>query len=99
VTITRSPRRLGENAVTRPARSRTWHATTTAKESSMIASLLIAIVVFLIFTFPATWLLMLFLGNLHLGLSYWGTLPLGILVSVQLGAVASRANAARLETI
>jgi hypothetical protein len=32
---------------------------------------------------------MLFLGNLHLGLSYWGTLPLGILVSVLLaGATA-----------
>ena len=65
----------------------------------MIASLLIALVVFLVFTFPATWLLMLFLGNLHLGLSYWGTLPLGILVSVQLGAVASRANAARLDSL
>jgi hypothetical protein len=27
----------------------------------------------------------LFLGNLGTGLSYWGTLPLGILVSVLLG--------------
>jgi hypothetical protein len=51
----------------------------------MIKGLLIALVVFLIATFPATWLLMLFLGNLGLGLSYWGTLPLGILVSALLG--------------
>jgi len=40
-------------------------------------------------TFPGTWLLMLFLGNTHLGLSYWGTLPLGILVSALLGGVTS----------
>ena len=50
----------------------------------MIGMILIALVVFLVATFPATWLLMLFLGNLHLGLSYWGTLPLGILVSLLL---------------
>jgi hypothetical protein len=59
----------------------------------MIKALLIAIVVFMVATFPATWLLMLFLGNLHLGLSYWGTLPLGILVSVLLGGVASHSPA------
>lgn len=40
----------------------------------------------LIVTFPATWLLMLFLGNLGLGLSYWATLPLGILVAALIGA-------------
>jgi hypothetical protein len=45
--------------------------------------------VLLIATFPATWLLMLFLGNLGTGLSYWGALPLGILVSVLLAQVAS----------
>ncbi len=56
----------------------------------MIKSLLIAIVIFLVATFPATWLLMLFLGNLHTGLSYWGVLPLGILVSVVLGGASSR---------
>jgi hypothetical protein len=33
---------------------------------------------------------MLFLGNLGLGLSYWGTLPLGILVSASLGGVTYR---------
>jgi hypothetical protein len=47
----------------------------------MIRSLIAVLVVFLIATFPATWLLMLFLGNLGLELSYWGTLPLGSLVS------------------
>ncbi|HTL83967.1 MAG TPA: hypothetical protein VL856_02210 [Acidimicrobiia bacterium] len=55
----------------------------------MIKALLLALVIFLIATFPATWLLMLFLGNVHLGLSYWGTLPLGILVSALLGGVTS----------
>ena len=52
----------------------------------MIRALLGAIAIFLIATFPATWLLMLFLGNVGLGLSYWGTLPLGILVAALIGA-------------
>ena len=52
----------------------------------MFKALIALIVIFFIATFPATWLLMLFLGNLGLGLSYWGTLPLGILVSVLLSA-------------
>ena len=56
----------------------------------MIKALLVGIVLFLVFTFPATWLLMLFLGNLHLGLSYWGTLPLGIIVSFMIGAMSAR---------
>jgi hypothetical protein len=51
----------------------------------MIRALIVALAVLLVATFPATWLLMLFLGNLGLGLSYWGTLPLGILVSALLG--------------
>jgi hypothetical protein len=51
--------------------------------------LLALLIVFLVATFPATWLLMLFLGNLGLGLSYWGTLPLGILVSVLLGSASA----------
>ena len=55
----------------------------------MIKGLIVGILVFLIATFPATWLLMLFLGNLGLGLSYWGTLPLGILVSVLLGSASA----------
>ena len=52
----------------------------------MIRMTLAFVVVFLVATFPATWLLMLFLGNVGLNLSYWGTLPLGILVSVLLSA-------------
>ena len=32
---------------------------------------------------------MLFLGNLGLGLSYWGALPLGILVATLIGAAGS----------
>ncbi|NQY58177.1 MAG: hypothetical protein HRT86_17140 [Ilumatobacteraceae bacterium] len=55
----------------------------------MIRTLLGALVVFLLATFPATWLLMLFLGNAGLALSYWGTLPLGILVSVLLGGATA----------
>lgn len=51
----------------------------------MIKALIAFVVVLLIATFPATWLLMLFLGNLGTNLSYWGTLPLGILVSLLLG--------------
>jgi hypothetical protein len=47
--------------------------------------------VFIIATFPATWLMMLFLGNLGLELSYMGTLPLGILVSALLGGVSAPA--------
>jgi hypothetical protein len=55
----------------------------------MIRGLIATVLIFLIATFPATWLLMLFLGNLGLGLSYWGTLPLGILVSLLLAGVSS----------
>jgi len=57
----------------------------------MIKALLLATFVLLFATFPATWLLMIFLGNVGLALSYWGTLPLGILVSLLLsGSVAGR---------
>ena len=58
----------------------------------MIKALLVGIVVLLIATFPATWLMMLFLGNLGTGLSYWGTLPLGILVSALIGGVTAPSN-------
>lgn len=58
----------------------------------MIKSLLAFTVVFLIATFPATWLLMLFLGNAGLTqLSYWGVLPLGILVSALIGGASAGA--------
>ena len=55
----------------------------------MIAALIAAGAVFLISTFPATWLLMLFLGNVGVGVSYWGALPLGILVSAVLAGSSS----------
>ena len=55
----------------------------------MIKSLLFLVVAFLIVTFPATWLLMLFFGNVGLELSYWGTFPMGILASVLLAGVTS----------
>jgi hypothetical protein len=62
----------------------------------MIKMLLVSAVVFLVATFPATWLLMLFLGNLSLGLSYWGTLPLGILVSALLAGASSSPGSVRM---
>jgi len=49
---------------------------------------LVFVVVFLVATFPATWLLMLFLGNIGTNVSYWGTLPLGILLSAVLGGAS-----------
>jgi hypothetical protein len=52
-------------------------------------SLIFGVIFFLIATFPATWLLMLFLGNVGLNLSYWGTLPLGVIVSILLSGAAS----------
>jgi hypothetical protein len=55
----------------------------------MIRGLLALLFIFLLATFPATWLLMLFLGNVGLGLGYWGTLPLGIMVSVLLGSASA----------
>ena len=52
----------------------------------MFKALIALVVIFFIATFPATLLLMLFLGNVGLNVSYWGALPLGILVSVLLSA-------------
>jgi hypothetical protein len=56
----------------------------------MIKGLFFAAVIFLVGTFPATWLLMLFLGNVHTNVSYWGALPLGALVSVVLGGLTAQ---------
>ncbi len=56
-----------------------------------VAGLALVAIVFLIVTFPATWLLMLFVGHLGLGMSYWGSLPLGILVSALIGTASSGA--------
>jgi hypothetical protein len=55
----------------------------------MIRALFVAVAFFLIATFPATWLLMLFLGNTGVLVSYWGTLPLGILVSTLLAGATT----------
>jgi len=56
----------------------------------MITALLVGVVLFLVATFPATWLLMLFLGNVGVHVGYWGTLPVGILISALLGAAGSQ---------
>lgn len=56
----------------------------------LLKGLLVFAIAFALFTLPATWLLMLFFGNLSMELSYMATLPLGILVSVLLGGVTSR---------
>jgi hypothetical protein len=55
----------------------------------MIKAVIFGVIFFLIATFPATWLLMLFFGNLGLAQSYWGTLPIGILVSVLLAGATT----------
>jgi hypothetical protein len=65
------------------------------EERSMIAGLILLVVIFFLATFPATWLLMLFFGNLGLQLSYWGTLPLGILVSLLISGATSGLEAPR----
>jgi hypothetical protein len=58
----------------------------------MIVALLMGLVLLLVATFPATWLLMLFLGNVEANVSYWGALPLGIVVSTLIGAAGSQAD-------
>ncbi|MCZ7534236.1 MAG: hypothetical protein M5U23_12695 [Acidimicrobiia bacterium] len=55
-----------------------------------LKSLVAMIVAFAIFTFPATWLFMLFAGNVGWNWGYVEVLPLGILISVLLGGVTSR---------
>jgi hypothetical protein len=59
-------------------------------ELNLIRALLVGVVLLLIATFPATYLLMLFFGNVGLHLSYWATFPLGILASMLIGAAGSR---------
>ncbi|HEU5302260.1 MAG TPA: hypothetical protein VFW06_08475 [Acidimicrobiia bacterium] len=57
-----------------------------------LIGLAVMLVVFLIVTFPATWLLMLFLGNVHVNTSYWGTLPLGVIVSLLISSGTTGAS-------
>jgi hypothetical protein len=52
-------------------------------------ALLLLFVVFLVVTFPVTWLLMLFLGNVGANVSYWGALPLGTVISLLIGSASS----------
>ncbi len=54
-----------------------------------IGALALLFIVFLVATFPVTWLLMLFLGNAGAALSYWAVLPLGVVVSLIIGAGTS----------
>ena len=58
----------------------------------MFKAFLALLVIFFVATFPATWLLMLFLGNIGTNVSYWGALPLGVVVSALLGAAASQSD-------
>jgi len=58
----------------------------------MIKGLIATIAILLVATFPATWMLMLFVGNTGTQLSYWGTLPLGVLVSMLLLDAATRSG-------
>jgi hypothetical protein len=58
----------------------------------VIKALIAFTLILLVATFPATWLLMLFLGNVGLHVGYWGVLPLGILVSALLGGVSSSSS-------
>lgn len=87
--------RPAEGMITRRSGS-CWYALAwlSTKEEETMADFLKAVIVFAVafalFTLPATWLLMLFFGNLGMELSYIATLPLGILASVLLGGVTSR---------
>jgi len=60
-----------------------------------LAGLVLLLVVFLVVTFPVTWLLMLFLGNVGLHVGYVGTLPLGTVVSLLIGAASTGAHGSR----
>jgi hypothetical protein len=60
-----------------------------------VAVFILSIVLFFVATFPATWLLMLFLGNVHVNVSYWGALPLGIIASGLLAGASARSRGYR----
>ncbi|HEY7660505.1 MAG TPA: hypothetical protein VIC58_07895 [Actinomycetota bacterium] len=47
----------------------------------MVGFLIVVVAVVVVGSFPATWLLMLFLGNIGVNVSFWGALPAGILVT------------------
>ena len=47
----------------------------------MIGFLALLVVVVVVGSVPATWLLMLFLGNVGVNVGFWGALPAGILLT------------------
>ena len=53
---------------------------------------ILSVALFFVATFPATWLLMLFLGNVGVNVSYWGALPLGIIASGLLAGASARSR-------
>jgi len=57
---------------------------------------LVILFVAIVASFPATWLLMLFLGNVGVLVSFWGALPGGILITFFVaGAGAGARSGAR----
>ena len=55
-----------------------------------LIGILIALAILVVMSFPMTWLSMLFLGNVGLTqVGFWGALPLGIILTLVLGAGAS----------
>jgi hypothetical protein len=56
---------------------------------NLIVGFAFVVVITLIATLPATWLLMLFFGNVGADWSYWAVLPLGIVVSGLIGAAGN----------
>ena len=47
----------------------------------MIGFLFVLVAVVVVGSLPATWLLMLFLGNVGVHVGFWGSLPAGILLT------------------
>lgn len=82
-------RPTGPGLVPGPVRVHRAAVAAESEEFTVIRGLIVLFAVFLVATFPATWLLMLFLGNVGVNVSYWGALPLGILVSSILGGITS----------
>ena len=62
----------------------------------MIGFLALLVVVVVVGSFPATWLLMLFLGNLGAThVSFWGALPAGILITFFVAGAGSLSRMGR----
>lgn len=56
---------------------------------TVLASVLIVVLVAAAAAVPATWLIMLFLGNVGINISFIGSYPLGVLVSTLLAGTNS----------